>query len=245
MSESSPITYFPGDDEEMLEANFLARKSFRDFWYQVSLDFNRIVPALSLAVVKAAFSDDFSDPNSPVEHMFVEGIDFDGQIIKGTLLNQPNALTSISEGDEVCLPLEQLGDWLCVMGDTVYGAYTVQVIRSRMSEAERVAHDEAWGLPFPSPEKVLIPKHDETMERNLAGMLDEQIAEDSEFLTRTLEEGRTMLHLQALNGRNLIVKKLLELGASPTVRCDRGWTPVDYAQCLGWHDVVRTLKAAK
>ncbi len=162
MSEDNPVTFYEGDDPELSQASQKARETFRYFWNQVALDFNRIIPALELACVKAPFSDD-ADPRSPFEHMWVDQINFDGIDVYGTLLNSPNNLTSWNQGDEVEGPLAALSDWLCVLGGKVYGGHTIQVARGRMATAERQEYDQAWGLDFPAPDTVLIP------ERNIEG----------------------------------------------------------------------------
>lgn len=114
MSEHRPVTFHEGDDPEIAKASEDARKTFQYFWKQVSCDFNRIVPALEIACVKAAFSDDDSDPNAHVEH-----INYDGAIIRGNLTNSPNALKSVKNGDAVECKVEEVSDWICVLAGRV------------------------------------------------------------------------------------------------------------------------------
>ena len=170
-----------------------ARESFRWFWYQVATDFNRIVPANAMALIKAAFCDDFNDPESPVEHMFVDQISFDGEKIHGVLSSEPNWIKSVQEGDDVALTLEQVGDWICVVGEVVYGAFSVQVIRSKMSADERQAHDDAWGLPFPEIGSNNIPERSEEFESMITEHLKNAISENAQIVTMTDETLRTPL----------------------------------------------------
>ena len=51
-------------------------------------------PAVNMGSIKLAFSDDPSDPDSYVEHMWVGDIDFDGERIRGVLRNTPVHLSS-------------------------------------------------------------------------------------------------------------------------------------------------------
>ena len=56
-SQSSPVFMFDNSDPEMQQAYEKARATFRYFWREVAWERRRIIPALDLACVKAAFSD--------------------------------------------------------------------------------------------------------------------------------------------------------------------------------------------
>ncbi|GAB5401999.1 MAG: DUF2314 domain-containing protein [Aureliella sp.] len=164
MAESG-ISYFPGDDPEMAAASKLARQTFRFFWREASWERRRIIPAYYMMAVKGAFSDPpevrAENPNGlEVEHMWVSDVNFDGSKITGTLLNNPGSLKSLSEGDPVTLAPKQVSDWMYA-DDVAYGAFTVQLLRSRMSSAERKQHDAAWGLEFGDHDiiHVVPPEH--------------------------------------------------------------------------------------
>ncbi|MEI6377496.1 MAG: DUF2314 domain-containing protein [bacterium] len=241
MSEESPVTYHHSQDPEIDEASRNARNSFKHFWKEVSLDFNRIIPALGLACVKAPFSDDPSDPSSQVEHMWITEIDYDGEMINGVLMNSPNWLQSVREGDAVKVTVDELSDWMCVLSGKVYGAYTVQATRKRMNHSERKEFDAAWGIEFPPPEDVLLPPSPSPFEPVLARQLEVELGRNTRLLTHKYDDGRTLLHLDALCGRSLSVKVLLQAGADRSAKCDRGWTPVDYAKAAGWEEIVAQL----
>ena len=225
-------------DPDLRDAASKAQATFKHFWYHVATDFNRIIPALGLACVKAPFSDDFNDPNSPVEHMWIDEVYFDGLEIRGVLLNAPNELASVSKGEDVTLTLDRIEDWLCAYDDDAQGGYSVQVLRSRMSEKERLAHDEAWGLNFPAPSSVSLPERSEEFEENVLQQLKDQIQSDRSCLTENYGEGRTLLHMMSLYGRQSAVRTLLDAGADPAAQCDRGWTAIQYAKAAGWDDIV-------
>ncbi|HEX8913968.1 MAG TPA: DUF2314 domain-containing protein [Humisphaera sp.] len=161
MSESEPsrVFMFDGDDPEMAQASARARRTFKYFWRELAWERRRIVPGLDVACVKAAFSDGGgprNDGGPEVEQMWVTDVDFDGRAVSGTLLNSPNWLRSVKEGDPVRLPLARISDWMYVIGGEVYGAYTVQLLRSRMDRAELADHDRAWGLDFGDPSGVRV-----------------------------------------------------------------------------------------
>lgn len=270
MSDSQPsrVFNFDGGDPDMLRAYQNARQTFRYFWREVAWERRRIIPALNLIAVKAPFSDDENsdlkeDPT--VEHMWISEVEFDGHLITGTLLNAPNNLSSISEGDYVGIPLEQISDWMFVLGDEVYGAHTVNLMRSRMGAQELKSHDAAWGLNFGDPSKIrILPEAKKSggllkglfskpappdltaehpMSINMAESLREQLAKDPSFLTSTDENGWTILHQEALAGSAPTVKVLLEAGANPHAQTLSGQTPLDLAKTLQWQNVIALLTA--
>ncbi len=240
MSEPTPILN-PGDDPDMVRAHGMARATFRDFWMEVATDFNRIVPALELACVKALFSDGDSELEVQNEHMWMDEIDYDGETIAGVLINSPNWITTVAEGDSVSISMDQLSDWMCVINGTVYGAYTVQVLRSRMKPSERSEHDDAWGFTFPEPDVVLTPEHPEAVEAHLASELAEYLRENPQEIDQRDDRGRTLLHREVLYGRLKGAKVLVENGADLRAKCGKGWTALTYATTIGWTDIARFL----
>lgn len=173
--------------------------------------------------------------------MWIDIVNFDGVSITGVLINSPNWLKSVQQGDEVMTPVTQISDWLCVMDGQVYGGYTIQVLRAHMNEKERSRHDNAWGLRFPTPNTVLVPERNAKFEDVIASLIQEQIEKDSSIISSTFDEGRTILHLEALYGRAPSIQVLLNSGADKSVRCHRGWTAGDYAQSLQWDHIVELL----
>jgi hypothetical protein len=167
--------------------------------------------------------------------------------VSGELLNQPNWLKSVKQGDPVRLPLERVSDWMYVMGGEVYGAFTVQLLRSRMGRKERAEHDAAWGLNFGDPAEVRVVEDPADLERdhpmsvNMAADLHETIAGDPSFMSAD-EQGWTILHHLALAGSTTGVKVLLKAGADPNLRTADGRTAADLAESLGWDEVVKLLR---
>src|SRR5687767_11897777 len=120
MSESqSKVFFFDSSDPEMQRAHEQARANFRYFWREVHWERRRIIPGLDVASVKAPFADgplgggNTTRSDEPeCEHMWLSDVDFDGREVSGTLLNSPNWLKSVKEGDAVRLPLDQISDWM-------------------------------------------------------------------------------------------------------------------------------------
>jgi len=252
----SPTYWFQGTEPGMIEANENARATFKYFWRECFWERQRIVPALDVAAVKAPFwdSEDMPGEGETVEHMWISDIDFDGENVHGTLMNEPNELKNIDMGDQVGLSLSLIDDWMYVVDGRVFGAYTVNFIRSQMDKTDRREHDEAWGLSFGDPASVEIfypstdpadQKHDwkreHLMSKNMAPSLGDFLKENPEMVTTTMEHGFTMLHLHALAGNLSCIAPLLEHGADPKAQDEHGRTPIDLAHSQDWQEVVGLL----
>ncbi len=155
----SPVFRFDDDDPAMQACYRQAAETFRYFCREIAWERRRIIPALDLASVKAPFADGGRPTRTDreVEHMWIGEVDFDGQFITGELLNSPNELKTYHVGDSVRLRLDEIDDWMYVIEGEAFGAYTVNLIRSRMGKRERQEHDHAWGLNFGDPSRVAAP----------------------------------------------------------------------------------------
>lgn len=268
-SASSPVFLFDSNDPEMQQASANARNTFRYFWRELSWERRRIIPALGIASVKAPFADDLDDVQQDgqpkVEQMWLSEIDFDGNSISGVLLNSPNWLKSVKQGDSVQVPLRQISDWMYTIGDEVFGAYTVNLMRSRMGQQERRQHDSAWGLKFGDPSNIRIrpepkskvgfwkrlfgkpepkpqPQSDEhPMSEGMAAMLKAQLEKDPSLVSIKSDKGWTFLHQESLAGNVATVKVLLEAGADPNTLTAHGMTARQLAETLQWDKVLSLL----
>ena len=91
---AEPVFMFDPADARIAHAHEAARESFRFFWRELSWERRRIVPGLDLAMVKLPFTDGPRDDGNPeYEHMWVDEVGFDGTLLTGRLINQPNWLT--------------------------------------------------------------------------------------------------------------------------------------------------------
>jgi uncharacterized protein YegJ (DUF2314 family) len=264
MSESQPskVFLFDDSDPEMQRAYENARATFRYFWREIAWERRRIVPALGLACVKAPFSDGEQvarNKDAPdVEHMWLSEVDFDGQFVSGVLLNAPNWLKTVKEGDHARIPLGEISDWMYAISGEVFGAYTVNLMRSRMGRQERQEHDGAWGLNFGDPTRIRVAPEpnkgggllkrwfgnrqadslEHPMSEAMASSLKDQLAKDPLMVSSTDDKGWTLLHQEAMAGNTATVKVLLEAGADPHAVTHHGMTPLQLAKVLGWDKVV-------
>jgi uncharacterized protein YegJ (DUF2314 family) len=269
MSESQPskVFMFDNSDPEMQRAYENARANFRYFWRECYWEGRRIIPGLDLACVKAPFSDGENAKQKPdgpaVEQMWIGEVDFDGQLVSGSLINSPNWLKTIKAGDRAQFKLNEITDWMYGISGEVFGAYTVNLMRSRMGKRERAEHDAAWGLDFGDPTKIrVVPGAKQTggflknwfgggkaqseehpMSENMAPSLKQQIADSPSMVTLKDDRGWTFLHQLSLAGSTAGVKILLDAGSDRNALTDNGMTALALAKTLNWDRIVALLEA--
>lgn len=246
------ILYTNGDSPQMIQAFTKAQQTFKYFWRELSWEARRIVPALDMAYAKIAFVQETSDPAKPlVEYMWVDEISFDGDTIRGILINNPGIVNNVANGDYIEAPLGRLSDWLFASDDVPYGGFTIQVLRAGMDEEQREDHDDAWGMDFGDPATVFVVRDQEpqpekqvehpmsiNMQQSLAGFLQNNPAE----INRADEQGYTLLHREAIAGNRSSVEVLLQAGADKNARTVSGKTALDFARRLQWGHIIPLLE---
>lgn len=251
MSEQ-PADYVIDEDPLMLQAQQTAQETFKYCWRELFWEYKRIVPALDLTYVKVKFEQVLEGDTEPcVEFMWLANIDFDGEKVSGELINEPNYLTYVQQGDYISVGLSQVADWLMGYNGKTYGGFTIQFMRSQMDEAERAEHDQAWGLDFADFNNIQVVLDQDKSPENLAEhpmsinmqeSLREYISQHPTALNEKDEEGFTMLMRNSIAGNASIVATLLALGADTQLTNLSGKTAEDYAQLLEWHDVLALLQ---
>ena len=248
--ENNPIFFADGENPKMIEAYQKAQETFKYFWRELSWEYRRIIPGLDVACVKLAFTQEI-DGETEVEHMWINDINFDGDTIYGILVNQPNELTNVNNGDEVQVPVNQISDWLFATEGKTYGAFTIQAMRSEMSEEEREEHDEAWGLEFGDYNDILVvtnqkekPENlvEHPMSKNMKESLIDFIKNNPNEVTGEDESGYTFLHRETIAGNSTSVEVLLESGADIHPKTVKGKTALDYAKQLNWEHLIPLLQ---
>ena len=246
------IFFADGASPKMIEAVKNAQKTFKYFWRELSWEYKRIVPALNAACVKVAFTQETKNPI--VEHMWINEVMFDGNNVTGVLINTPNALTNISNGDTVNVPLNQISDWLFTTGTPnpkAYGGFTIQVMRSEMTDQEREEHDNAWGLDFGDYNEVLLvyqqkenPENliEHPMSKNMGDDLIKFLKEYPDEITNTDENGLTLLHRETIAGNLTSVEALLSAGADKNAKTNKGETALELAKKVNWEHIIPILE---
>jgi uncharacterized protein YegJ (DUF2314 family) len=133
-------TNVSGDDAEMNAAIKEAQKNFETFRGAFQKG------ELGEGLVKVYFTDPGKTENG--EHMWVQPQDLSSVPMKGVLLGQPAWLVSVKEGQTVTFTDKDVTDWLMIRDGKAAGAYTVQVLRKRMSSKERAEHDAGYPFKF-------------------------------------------------------------------------------------------------
>ncbi|MDA8445774.1 DUF2314 domain-containing protein [Paracidovorax valerianellae] len=267
---------FPADSEDsaMLAAYAEARRTFKFLWRELSWEYRRVVPGLDFAGIKLGFATGHTDADAPpVEHMWVGDVQFDGETVSGTLLNDPDWIASMQSGDRVSAPLAELEDWMYVIGGKVYGGYTVDVLRRGMTKSERQEHDTAWGMDFGQPGQVQvvplprakagllggllgswgsspaastddIAQQEHPMSENMGERMDEDLRNHPSVVHALDDDGWSLLQRDALAGNATPVSLLLRHGADPAVRNPHGRSALDLAQQMQWPNIVKLLQGA-
>lgn len=132
------VTYTNSNDAQILEAMSLARKTYPEM-----VAASKKEPSAKV-LLKVYFYDKGSEMNG--EHIWVQPSDV--QAMRGTVISRPVSLKSVKVGDNVSFELHELSDWLLVSGGKAKGAFTVNLLRSRMSLKERAQHDAAYPFSF-------------------------------------------------------------------------------------------------
>ena len=140
-------------DKEMSAAMAKARETFPAAAAEAAKASLSLLPGIDSFLAKALFTGGGENPAS--EHLWIKHLSYDpaSKTIAATLASSSPALPALRKGQQVTLPLARLSDWLLVRQGTAEGAFTVRLLRSRMTPAEREEHDARYPFDFPDPEE--------------------------------------------------------------------------------------------
>lgn len=242
--EEDKTIFYAKQDEKLREATLNAQKNFNHFWRELYWEYRRIIPGHDFAMIKIPFEQNVPEETEPlVEHMWINNIHFDGEQVFGELVNAPNYLTNISKGEKVTKSIEEIGDWMISIEGKTYGGFTVQAMRSGMSEKERRNHDKAWRLDFGDYNEILLvhkqkenPENlvEHPMSKNMAEKMKEFLQENPNEISEPDGNGLTLLHKEAIAGNKTGIEILLALGADKTKKSRNGKTALEYAESMNW-----------
>jgi uncharacterized protein YegJ (DUF2314 family) len=155
-NDSSPdanrddIISVDSDDAAMNSAMEMARKTFSsDFLAKIEMEEARNPNPIAQALAKVYFTN--TGDSDEGEHMWVAKVSTNQNVsYSGILQSSPGVVTSLKMGDEVNFPLERISDWMLVQDGVAHGAFTVQYLRSRMTQIKREEHDSKYPFRFPA-----------------------------------------------------------------------------------------------
>jgi ankyrin repeat protein len=123
-------------------------------------------------------------------------------------------------------------------------------MRADMSDADRAAHDEAWGLNFGDFNDIEIARdqkqHPENliehpMSKNMRDKLIDFLKQHPGEITQPDDAGYTLLHREAIAGNLTSIEALLAAGADKNQKTRNGKTALDFARQLDWPHIVAAL----
>jgi uncharacterized protein len=132
----------PPSDADMRLASQRARETFTTFVEQ----FRKRDPNCSIFIVKVFYQ----DPKVPGggEHLWMTVRSATDNSAVGVITSRPIFISVVKSGDVVEVQLSQLSDWLYVRSGRAVGAYTVQLLRSRMTAEQKMQHDSTYPFSF-------------------------------------------------------------------------------------------------
>ena len=76
-----------------------------------------------------------------VEHIWLSNPSFDGTRFSGRVDNEPVDVKNVKMGQTVTAAKDEVSDWFYVENGKLIGGYTIRVLYSRMSSAEKKDFD--------------------------------------------------------------------------------------------------------
>lgn len=138
-AKGDPTITVEFDDSSMNQAISLARVTLPNFKKALTKD-----PAANQFSLKLKYS----TPNGGHEHIWISQVKIkDGQM-NGVIDNAPNNIPSLQLRDTISVSEEVVSDWMFKKSDSIYGGFTIRVLRDRMNETERAELDRSLGYPF-------------------------------------------------------------------------------------------------
>ena len=128
-----PVADVEDDDPQMLAAIGKARETVDTFVAALQ----NPQPSQSSFSVKMPITD---GPNT--EHMWILPVRLENDQFVGQLNNEPDALQGKKLGDTVRVAKDKISDWMFTENRRLVGGYTLRVLRSNMSAAERAEFDK-------------------------------------------------------------------------------------------------------
>ena len=87
--------------------------------------------------------------NGETEHVWMGDPSYDQGLFFGYLASEPANLPSWSHGDRIVVPADEISDWMAIENGTLYGGFTMYVLRDRMTPEQRRGMEQRMGISLP------------------------------------------------------------------------------------------------
>lgn len=131
--------YIPNKAPEMDKAIQTARDSVDTFIAALKSP----APGRGSFTVKKPFKD-----GGQVEHIWLSNASFDGTRFSGRVDNEPADVKNVRFGQIATAGKDEISDWFYIENGKLVGGYTIRVLYSQMSPAERKEFDAQAGFKF-------------------------------------------------------------------------------------------------
>ena len=143
--DSGRVQLVERDDPAMTAAIRDARGTVRSFVARLARG-----PVSGSVSVKAPVTD-----GQDTEHLWLAPVRVANGRFHGVVANEPVLVEGLEAGDTLSIPIDSISDWMLVDRDTVFGGFTVHLMRARMSAGDRQAFDASQRLVFGSGPRPL------------------------------------------------------------------------------------------
>ena len=126
------------NDSKMNNAILYSRNTFPEF----GKVFNSKDSTINGFAIKYPF---VKDDNSSNEHIWLSYITFENENYYGIIDNTSEFTKRIKEGEKIQINLDKISDWNYIKNDTIFGGYTIKVVRDALFENEKEAFDASLG----------------------------------------------------------------------------------------------------
>ncbi|HOX06526.1 MAG TPA: DUF2314 domain-containing protein [Planctomycetota bacterium] len=122
------ILHTTGDDEEIVAAIAEAQRRLPEFRRIVEDNNRHVVPPYGVPMVKICLQDSASEV---VEHIWLEGVSFEGSEVVGLVVTEPPHRPGIRKGAECRSASSGITDWMYFEGEKMQGGFVERILMKR------------------------------------------------------------------------------------------------------------------
>jgi len=131
--------WLAGEGAEMADAMRAARACFDEFAREVELENWRIIPSHDSALIKAFFPNKGSRTTG--EFLIVDEVSIGPDFVTGILASPSRMNPALAAGVDVTVPMENVCDWMLIVGEKGVGGFTIDVLKQRIRPEQMEAYE--------------------------------------------------------------------------------------------------------